>query len=166
MILEHYSALPLRMIESRQQRAPVAPFDKPSGLWVSVAGAADWPSWCRAEEFGLERLAHCTRIELCPGARLAVIDTPKQMRWLEATYGRDARYPTIGSLGLMIDWPAVAADWQAIVIAPYHWGERLNTRWYYPWDCASGCIWDADAVASFTPADALSGPEIAKEDGF
>ncbi len=31
--------------------------------------------------------------------------------------------------------------------------------WYYGWDCASGVIWDAEAVAELRPTDA---PDLTK----
>ena len=51
-----------------------------------------------------------------------------------------------------IDWPAVATDYPGLIIAPYQWSCRMSefTRWYYGWDCASGCIWNADAIARVT----------------
>ena len=49
-----------------------------------------------------------------------------------------------------IDWRLVAEEWQGIVIAPYLWERRFDSdaRWYYSWDCASGCIWDHRAIAA------------------
>jgi hypothetical protein len=48
-----------------------------------------------------------------------------------------------------VSWIAVAEQWQGIIIAPYLWERRLgDPSWYYTWDCASGCIWDATAIAS------------------
>ena len=53
---------------------------------------------------------------------------------------------------LAIRWQDVALDYQGILIAPYQWSLRLDKdfRWYYMWDCASGCIWDLSAIASLT----------------
>lgn len=54
-----------------------------------------------------------------------------------------------------INWPMVADRYQGIVIAPYLWSRRMDGGlWYYGWDCASGCIWDAAAVASVTARQA------------
>lgn len=59
------------------------------------------------------------------------------------------RYGIPGFFGSpMINWPAVAIEYQGVIVAPYSW-ERRNS-WYYPWDCASGCIWDAAAIESIT----------------
>ena len=63
-----------------------------------------------------------------------------------AEYGDNERYCR------MIQWDRVAERYQGIVITPYIWSRRLEpeTHWYYPWDCASGCIWDGEAVESIT----------------
>ncbi len=47
-----------------------------------------------------------------------------------------------------IDWIKVAKQYAGLIIAPYQWGYRLEpgTHWYYGWDCASGCIWDASVI--------------------
>lgn len=61
--LYHYSAEPFGGIEAVTQAG--ASFLKPRGLWVSVG--EDWKDWCEGEAFGLDRLAHKTKIILAPG---------------------------------------------------------------------------------------------------
>lgn len=39
------------------------------------------------------------------------------------------------------------AGYGAMEITPYLWEKRLESMWYYGWDCASGCVWDIQAVA-------------------
>lgn len=122
---------------------------KPCGLWVSVKGEDDWENWCRSEGFRLETLVRQTRLHLKPDARVLRIATAIELDNFSQTYGGEA----ICHL-LSIDWQRVAESWQAIIIAPYIWERRLPrdlkthqlSFWYYSWDCASGCIWDADAV--------------------
>ena len=59
----------------------------------------------------------------------------------------------------VIDWTAVGKNHDAIVIAPYIWERRLDgPMWYYGWDCASGCVWNATAVAELRP---INTPETA-----
>ncbi len=52
--------------------------------------------------------------------------------------------------GCCIRWPDVAARYDGMIIAPYVWSRRLDgdARWYYGWDCASGCIWNTSAIKS------------------
>jgi hypothetical protein len=52
------------------------------------------------------------------------------------------------TLPIYIDWLRVAQKSAGIIIAPYIWERRLHLPWYYGWDCASGCVWDAAAVLS------------------
>ena len=42
-----------------------------------------------------------------------------------------------------IDWHRVCARYDGILIAPYLSARRLNLPWYYPWDCASACVWNS-----------------------
>lgn len=51
-----------------------------------------------------------------------------------------------------IDWASVCRAYQGIVISPYFWSRRMGPMWYYSWDCASGVIWDADAIESVGPS--------------
>lgn len=50
----------------------------------------------------------------------------------------------------MIDWSLVSKDYSGIEINPYIYSARMNelTNWYYPWDVASGCIWNQDGIKS------------------
>jgi hypothetical protein len=52
-----------------------------------------------------------------------------------------------------IEWRKVAERFDGIIIAPYIWQRRLDleSSWYYSWDCASGCIWNASAVREIVP---------------
>lgn len=125
---------------------------KPHGLWFSVEGEDDgWKWWCEAEGFFTENLAHQTELIFKPDAKLLRISTKDELdaftkEWLvdisTVVPGLSQRY------GYIINWPELAKRYSGIIIAPYIWEARLqpSTFWYYPWDCASGCVWDADAV--------------------
>lgn len=45
----------------------------------------------------------------------------------------------------LIDWKKVSNDYGGIEICPYLKDKRMVT-WYYPWDVASGCIWNNDLI--------------------
>jgi hypothetical protein len=64
----------------------------------------------------------------------------------DATYGIRSAHA-----GIPIDWQRVAEQHQGIIITPYQWECRYSIDWYYIWDCASGCIWDPDAIESIAP---------------
>jgi hypothetical protein len=70
----------------------------------------------------------------------------------------DAEYrfphPDLGRMSY-IDWPRVAERFDGVIIAPYQWKHRLELMWYYGWDCASGCIWNARAVSCFEVAETV-----------
>jgi hypothetical protein len=137
--LTHYSADPFSIDRARTYVQDDT--FKPRGLWVSVDGEDDWPSWCRGEEFRLDKLEHFTRLRLTPGAQVLSLCTPSDLDSFTRTYG----VPVERGYAF-IDWSAVARGHGGLVIAPYQWSRRLSLTWYYPWDCASGCIWDLTAV--------------------
>jgi hypothetical protein len=154
--LLHYSSEPLGALYSCEQKSGVRGhrFDKPRGLWVSVEGEDDWRSWCEAESFGNPGAQHCYEIALASDANVLRIKSAPALLSFTRRYGYD---PYVGIPGVRtimsgqgIQWAAIAAKFDGIIIAPYQWSARLDDRtgWYYGWDCASGCIWNADAVAS------------------
>ena len=50
-----------------------------------------------------------------------------------------------------IRWEEVKTLWDGIIISPYNWKCRHSpsTEWYYGWDCASGCIWNVEAIKNY-----------------
>lgn len=150
--LTHYSKKPLGKARSvRQQRDPS---DKPTGLWVSDDAeyggeAMGWPHWCESESFALDRLRHRQVVSLA---------APERLLWLGSVpeiddFHREVSEPVYRDYRV-IRWDRVAEKWAGIVITPYQWARRLDgpARWYYGWDCASGCIWDASVIASIAPS--------------
>jgi hypothetical protein len=154
--LIHFSAEPLGSIESRVQERRA--HGKPKGLWVSVEGDEDgWRDWCLGEQFGLERLAVAQHVRLADDAQILYVDSAAGIDDLGRRYGTESEYWT-GPRPYYdrIDWAQVAECYQGIIIAPYIWSRRLDggAFWYYGWDCASGCIWDASAIARVDVIDA------------
>ena len=149
--LLHYSEQPLSgPIRSAAQSEEQGAYLKPCGLWVSVEGENDWPWWCKAEDFQTEHLACATVIILAEDAHILWIESEEE---IDAFTHRFGFHPIIGkryeSRSLAIHWHQVAGEYQGVIIAPYIWSRRLHSvsSWYYGWDCASGCIWDASAIA-------------------
>jgi hypothetical protein len=148
MRFEHYKDHPIESFDRREYPQAVTPYGKPKGVWVSAAGEDDWPSWCRSERFGVDRLEYRHLIEL-DTRRMKIIESVAELDRFDALWG------VAYSLGDMpfhcINWPEVAKEFTGIVIAPYRWERRMDTRvskWYYGWDCASGCVWDVTAIKS------------------
>lgn len=143
--LSHYSRDPIKQILPINYGQPheLSPYEKPYGFWVSVDGADDWPSWCMAEQYQTEHLAHKYTVHLSDAASIAMLSSPSCFDRFEGAYGRDPHNCGMRDR-LCIDWRAVADDYDGIIIAPYQWSERMSRSWYYGWDCASGCLWNHD----------------------
>lgn len=151
MRLIHYSTKPLSQVYSRPHDETGGVYKTP-GLWVSVEGNDDWVSWCRGEGWNLEGFKHATEITLAESAKVNVLSGARAIDQFTEEFQQNDRGP-IWRRGL--DWKAIRSRWQGLIIAPYCWDRRMSdhTGWYYGWDCASGVIWDADAVASVVPID-------------
>jgi hypothetical protein len=154
--LSHWSRESIAEVSSHDQQKSTRPYGKPRGLWVSVDGDDDWAWWCDAEQFcDLSQLLRY-EVVLAPDANLLLLDSVEAVLSFTREHGRTATWnPALFSADGTavdyvdyIDWARVARAYQGIVIAPYQWSLRLEsiTSWYYPWDCASGCIWDAAAI--------------------
>jgi hypothetical protein len=147
MRLLHYSSDPIASVHSVEQREDVRRYDKPQGLWVSVEGEDDWRSWCEGEQFGSPAEQICYRVELSAPARILRLSGSLDLLHFTEEYGfnpyADDR---LFSKRDGIRWWEIAKQYDGIIIAPYCWQQRLELMWYYSWDCASGCIWNADAV--------------------
>lgn len=154
--LLHFSVKPLTAVRDTTQDETPGP--KPSGLWVSVGTA--WPEWCLAEEFGVDRLVSVNRIVLAPNANILRLASPRDLDDFTGAYSTDAR-DSVSRYS--IAWDRVAARYDGILIAPYVWERRMALLWYYGWDCASGCLWNARAVSSIETVDPAAILERAKE---
>lgn len=149
-MLIHYSGKPLTSVYSVAQSLEHDRF-KPAGLWVSAGDGDDgWRAWCQSEQFDLERFALATEVVLAPDANVLRLSTASELDDFTRDY-RNVPMDGISDRLRAIDWRKVAAKYQGIIIAPYIWDRRMTLMWYYTWDCASGCIWDAAAVAELRP---------------
>jgi len=135
---------------------------KPAGMWFSVEAPDEegviwgWKEWCEAEEFRLPTLKYRHKLSIHPSARLLILNTEEKM-W--AFTNQYAKSLDLGHAKLhynyktYVDWKAVARLYQGILIYPYFYQFRLGFSefaWYYPWDCASGCIWDLSILTDFS----------------
>ncbi|MCJ2143680.1 hypothetical protein [Methylobacterium sp. E-066] len=147
--LTHYSDRATPHVYSVGQNP--RPHFKPLGLWVSIdAGSVSWPDYIESSDSWAHRLRVIHDVHLAPDARILLLATVEDFDAFAGQYGRSERTAPPG-YHYYIDWKAVAEAYQGIVIAPYRYDRRLDGGlWYYGWDCASGCIWDADAIAAIT----------------
>lgn len=144
---QHYSAEPLKNVSS----VPLASqrqYPKPNGLWISDDNSnLGWAEWCRSERFRLDRLEHKAVIKVDMDQVLHISGS-LELEDFNKKYRVVHDYGTTLQIAAM-DWPRVAQDHRGVIITPYLWDMRLDgPSWYYGWDCASGCIWDARAIVS------------------
>lgn len=163
MKLRHYSAMPTLTMRDIQQIDK--PHFKPRGLWLSDDDCEDnWPNWCRENEYGLDKLIYAFDVTLKPEARILLASSPQDIALITRRYG--ARKDFVD--GLHIRWNDIAMEYDGIIITPYQWEMRFDTvsSWYYAWDCASGCIWNAVAIAEIVissgPPALRSAPTISE----
>lgn len=145
----HHAATPITLLRHVEYKQ-CAGF-KPSGLWYSVDG--DWERWCKDEQFALHRLNALHSLEV-DTSRVLILSTIEDIDRFTETYQCNP-CPNLKLMpGHSIDWIGVASRYSGIEIAPYQWERRLHlgTFWYYTWDCASGCIWDLNAIKRFEVA--------------
>lgn len=143
MKLIHYTDTPFTF-DRKFKYCPnryITEMTKPNGLWVSVEGETDWKEWCERENFRLDCLKTAYEVKLRNDAHILHLNTE------EKVFELIERYPYAPIKGT-IDWDKISRTYQGIIIAPYQWKARLasKSRWYYGWDCASGCIWDMEAI--------------------
>ena len=144
--LVHFSKKPIQQVRSVIEQKINS---KPKGFWFSVEGNGDgWKRWCKARSFTIGRFEYENEIELESGANIRMLSSVLDID----LFHREFKVPCPGMETWMdryIDWRMVAHQYQGIIISPYIWERRLDGEahtWYYSWDCASGCIWDAKAI--------------------
>jgi hypothetical protein len=105
----------------------VSRWDKPRGLWVSVDGEDDWPTWCKREEYRLDRLTNRFAVTLADDANVLHLSTVDEVLAFAAEHAGECCAITHA-----IDWVRVAKKYQGIIIAPYQWSLRSDNRtaWY------------------------------------
>jgi len=142
--LIHHAAGPVSLDRSRRyaQESRVSPFGKPNGLWLSIAGDDGWAAWCSDQNYRLDLLSTTHQVTLRSRADVRFITEVSALDEFDSEF----RGVVDGS---GIDWETVAKRHDGVIIAPYQWGRRSQLDWYYGWDCASGCIWNLNAIESF-----------------
>src|SRR6187431_3106640 len=67
LALSHYTKDPFEYDDTRTYYQPkdrTYGFAKPRGLWLSVDGELDWPTWCREEDWNTAYLEHKTAFRI------------------------------------------------------------------------------------------------------
>ena len=125
---------------------------KPNGLWYSCG--TDWLKFVETEMPELQETATMVyAIGYEPGKMLRVT-SPKQAERVSYRYlDYDSK---------RVDWGKVSTKYAGIECCPYPVGDKtkIDNLWYYAFDMASGCIWDASAISNTILVAEL------KEDGW
>lgn len=151
IVLSHYTdEKPWTLLPKVKRPDQWVSLHKPYGLWLSVDSEDDWPAWCEGEGWGLERLKQRHVFEIEKPERIRMIGCVDELDALHEQYAVARNPEWEARWGReYVDWARVMQDHGGIIITPYLWDRRLDgpgSRWYYSWDCASGCIWDLTAV--------------------
>lgn len=164
----HYSCDPTELIvydaDQEPDRAGRGLF-KPRGLWITPYGQRDnWFEWCRAEEFRNADLNYVHDVTFAAGANILNISSLQGLDAFSKEYAiniwadKDDMTPN----WMYCDWKRLAEKYHGIIISPYQYARRMmmhggkRNDWYYSWDCASGCIWGADAIESIKLRSSVS----------
>jgi hypothetical protein len=148
-----YADAPILVDElfNRDQPEQVNSYLKPRGFWITDDSEDCWRSWCLSNRFSLDRLVYKHAIDL-DEARILILRDEYEVRRFTRTYRVFKKWGPDHDPHKWTDtciyWPNVAKDYAGIIITPYQWSLRMEAGfdWYYGWDCASGCIWDASAI--------------------
>lgn len=144
MLLNHYSTSKIVEIISKVQCPVMKPYDRPTGFWVSVVGPNDWKS----KHPGDLLHQNLYEVKLASEHNLLFMSTREQLSEFTKEYG----LKLIGEARIAIDWPKVAADYRGVIIAPFfaEYDDYDDLFWYGAWECASGCIWDINAISGIS----------------
>jgi len=106
---------------------------KPKGLWYSLG--CEWINWLEHEmpEWAKPQV-NLLNVDY---NKILLIDTDDKFKDFETEYLQTETD---------IDWKRVSEEYSGIEISPYFYEYRFPSQWYYGWDVASGCLWNADAL--------------------
>ena len=116
---------------------------KPDGLWYECkdGSAINWLEFCRTGlSGGIGRYDSAYDVIL-NDYEILFITNNHDFKKFEKMYGVTNSYGDV-----KIDWPKVASHYDGIEICPYLYRMRADSDWYYGWDVASGCVWNASGI--------------------
>jgi len=114
---------------------------KPDGLWYGCGDA--WIQWVKMEmPDDFEAVNYLYEVKL--GNDILKISNEDEFESFEHEFLRQDT-PVNGGLP---DWGKIQKEgYNGIEICPYFWSKRMSSLWYYPWDVASGCVWNANGIS-------------------
>ena len=113
---------------------------KPKGLWYGCGDS--WIEWVKQEmPKNLEKANYLYEVKL--GEEIIQISSDDEFDNFQSEFG----FP-LGKRGPAINWKEIQEqEYNGIEICPHNWERREELDWYYPWDVASGCIWNLSGVS-------------------
>lgn len=117
---------------------------KPTGLWYGFG--TSWIDFIR-QEIPDRETEHVFKIEVEYNSEdMITIDNDKTFLWFSKRFKDPENEGRFGNH--KINWPEVTKKYKGIEFPIYFnkYRRDLEHDWYYPWDIASGCIWDLSAV--------------------
>lgn len=117
-------------------------FGKPVGLWYDFEG--DWIKWCLSASWGGVS-DYIYEVEIDKSKILQISTTGEFEKFEEEYLYHPEHFQNFRLHYGSVNWQAVKVKYSGIEIIPYLWDKRLDSMWYYSWDCASGCVWDLEA---------------------
>ena len=125
---------------------------KPKGLWYGFG--TSWLDWVRSQMPDWEK--DYKSIFLLEINESSVLRLSSKEELVEFTKKYSPSHNSIDPSSIsyfernLIDWSMVANNYAGIEINPYIYSARMDrfTNWYYPWDVASGCVWNRDGILS------------------
>jgi hypothetical protein len=112
---------------------------KPDGIWYDCGG--QWKEFCEVELGSYPNRGYDTVYEVFPNeATVLFITTLQEFADFENEYLKLGKYEKV------IDWKRLSEKYHGIEICPYQRTRRMESSWYYPWDVASGCIWNPAGI--------------------
>lgn len=133
---------------------------KPRGFWYSCGDSwIEWMSWEMPDWLNSVKYLYELDIDY---SKMLVIDTEEKLILFDKMQqDRTKRHNDVNSYtdkmgGFWgIDWKPIMQNYYGIEICPYQSSQRHSINWYYTWDVASGCIWNAKAIKSVKLADTV-----------
>ncbi len=160
--LTHYSKNAHIILDKNKTYSIPPHSGKPTGLWVSVDSEFGWAQWCYDNEQDqfYKRLKYKYDVVLYPHAKILVLDSAEKIVTFSHQYRdhnvekqKPQSYFSTTKRDLfdtVIDWKTLKSQYDGIIISPYQDSVRLQYKWYYGFDCASGCIWNLSCINTLT----------------
>lgn len=166
----HYSSSPAQILLANKKPLDPSFGMKPRGLWITPEYAKhNWYDWCMSEDFRTAELNFIHDVTFIKNANILRLDTQADIVAFTEEYGFNI-LESLGQRSMVggqdaIHWDLVATKYHGILIPEYHWDLRMNhlARWYYPWDCASGCIWNVSVIESIVVRPGESAGYVSRE---